>query len=80
MATYDKAKHWLLAHTSLKDDAVTHGISSAGAGLAAAIASTPADVVKTRIMNQPYDKSGRFVPIRLFVFFKNIFIDQSILF
>uniref|UniRef100_A0A914V1L4 Mitochondrial uncoupling protein 4 n=1 Tax=Plectus sambesii TaxID=2011161 RepID=A0A914V1L4_9BILA len=59
LATYDKLKHWLLAHTALKDDVITHSISSAGAGFAAAIVSTPADVVKTRIMNQPYDKSGR---------------------
>lgn len=60
LATYDKVKHWLLAQTSLKDNAVTHAISSAGAGFAAAIVSTPADVVKTRIMNQPYDKAGRY--------------------
>uniref|UniRef100_A0A1I7Z842 Mitochondrial uncoupling protein 4 n=1 Tax=Steinernema glaseri TaxID=37863 RepID=A0A1I7Z842_9BILA len=52
LATYDRAKHWLLANTDMKDNAVTHGCSSACAGLAAATVSTPADVVKTRIMDQ----------------------------
>ena len=32
---------------------------SACAGLVAATVGTPADVVKTRIMNQPTDKNGR---------------------
>lgn len=36
----------------MKDDFVTHGCSSACSGLTAAIVSLPADVVKTRIMDQ----------------------------
>jgi len=55
LATYDKAKHTMLRHTNLKDNYVTHALASVFAGLAAAIASTPADVVKTRVMNQPTD-------------------------
>ncbi|XP_005430672.1 mitochondrial uncoupling protein 4 [Geospiza fortis] len=34
-------------------------VGSACSGLAAAVLGTPADVVKTRIMNQPRDKQGR---------------------
>ncbi|XP_020625395.1 mitochondrial uncoupling protein 4-like [Orbicella faveolata] len=53
LTTYDTVKHMLLAHTSLQDNWVTHTISSGCAGLIAATISTPADVVKTRIMNNP---------------------------
>ncbi|KRZ96943.1 Mitochondrial uncoupling protein 4, partial [Trichinella sp. T8] len=52
ISTYDTVKHSLLKHTELPDNYVTHGISSAFSGLAAAITSTPVDVVKTRMMNQ----------------------------
>ncbi|KRZ15430.1 Mitochondrial uncoupling protein 4 [Trichinella zimbabwensis] len=52
ISTYDTVKHLLLKHTQLPDTYVTHGISSAFSGLAAAITSTPVDVVKTRMMNQ----------------------------
>ncbi|KRY93445.1 Mitochondrial uncoupling protein 4 [Trichinella pseudospiralis] len=51
ISTYDTVKHLLLKHTQLPDNYVTHGISSAFSGLAAAITSTPVDVVKTRMMN-----------------------------
>ncbi|CAH3194219.1 unnamed protein product [Porites evermanni] len=53
LTTYDTVKHLLLNHTSLQDNWVTHTISSGCAGLIAATISTPADVVKTRIMNNP---------------------------
>ncbi len=55
LATYDKVKHELLSRTMLKDDYVTHGLSSGCAGLSAAVVSTPADVIKTRLMNQPHE-------------------------
>ena len=32
---------------------------SAASGLVAALVGTPADVIKTRIMNQPVDSNGR---------------------
>lgn len=38
-----------------QDDTRTHAASSFFAGLVAAALGTPADVVKTRIMNQPVD-------------------------
>lgn len=53
LTTYDTVKHILIGHTSLQDNWVTHTISSGCAGLIAATISTPADVVKTRIMNNP---------------------------
>ncbi|CAJ0938086.1 unnamed protein product, partial [Mesorhabditis belari] len=52
LATYDRAKHWLIQNAGMKDNLLTHGISSACSGLMAAIVSTPADVVKTRMMDQ----------------------------
>ncbi|XP_050393042.2 mitochondrial uncoupling protein 4 [Patella vulgata] len=58
LVTYDTVKHQLLAHTSLKDNYVTHMISSGCSGIMAALLGTPADVIKTRIMNQP-TKDGK---------------------
>lgn len=45
--------------TSLPDCHTVHIISSVCAGLVAATMGTPADVVKTRVMNQPTDANGR---------------------
>lgn len=58
LATYDTSKHLIMKHTSLQDNAVTHFLSSIMSGIVAAIVSTPADVVKTRVMNQPH-KNGK---------------------
>ncbi|XP_013401460.2 mitochondrial uncoupling protein 4 [Lingula anatina] len=58
LATYDTAKHFLLRHTSLQDNYVTHSLASGMSGIVAALVGTPADVVKTRIMNQP-TKNGK---------------------
>ena len=59
LSTYDTIKRKLLKNTNLKDNSVTHCLSSACAGLVGAIMGTPADVVKARIMNQPTDNSGK---------------------
>ncbi|KAL7887884.1 hypothetical protein AOLI_G00028580 [Acnodon oligacanthus] len=59
LTTYDSVKHLLLRHTSLEDNCLCHGLASTCSGLVAATMGTPADVVKTRIMNQPRDSSGR---------------------
>lgn len=53
LTTYDTVKHFLIGHTSLQDNWITHTISSGCSGLIASTISTPADVVKTRIMNNP---------------------------
>lgn len=59
LTTYDSAKHLILKHTSLKDNYFTHALSSACSGFVAALLGTPADVIKTRVMNQPTDSQGR---------------------
>ncbi|XP_063716018.1 mitochondrial uncoupling protein 4-like [Symsagittifera roscoffensis] len=59
LATYDQVKRKLLIDFSMKDNALTHSLSSAASGLVAALVGTPADVIKTRIMNQPVDQSGK---------------------
>ncbi|KAG7460911.1 hypothetical protein MATL_G00203850 [Megalops atlanticus] len=59
LTTYDTVKHFLLRNTSLEDNSLCHGLASTCSGLVAATMGTPADVVKTRIMNQPTDSSGR---------------------
>lgn len=59
LTTYDFAKRKIMQHTNLPDCHTVHIIASICAGLVAATMGTPADVVKTRIMNQPTDKYGR---------------------
>lgn len=50
LPVYDCTKHRLLPY--LSDGVYNHFVSSMAAGLATAVASTPIDVVKTRMMNQ----------------------------
>lgn len=52
LPAYDFIKKTFLKHELLGDTKTNHFISSFLAGLAGAIASTPVDVVKTRLMNQ----------------------------
>lgn len=59
LTTYDTAKRFILRNTTLEDDHFVHILSSFCAGFVAASMGTPADVVKTRIMNQPLDIDGR---------------------
>ncbi|XP_029451923.1 mitochondrial uncoupling protein 4 isoform X2 [Rhinatrema bivittatum] len=59
LTTYDSVKHILLRKIGLQDNILCHSIASVCSGLVAAILGTPADVIKTRIMNQPRDKQGR---------------------
>ena len=58
LATYDTVKQQLIKRTDLGDTPVVHGMSSACSCLCAAILGTPADVMKSRIMNQPRDARG----------------------
>lgn len=59
LTTYDCVKRYVLTTTSLPDNHLVHIISSVCAGFVAAFLGTPADVVKTRVMNQPVDQNGR---------------------
>lgn len=59
LTTYDTVKRYVLRSTGLPDDHLVHIISSICAGFVAAALGTPADVVKTRIMNQQTDATGR---------------------
>lgn len=59
LTTYDSAKRFILRNTSLEDNHLCHGLASCCAGLVAALMGTPADVIKTRVMNQPMDDKGR---------------------
>ncbi len=58
LTTYDLVKQHLLrdgGEYGFRDNATTHACSSLAAGLVAAFLGTPADLVKTRMMNQPCD-------------------------
>lgn len=59
LTTYDTTKKFILRHTELQDGPIVHIMGSACAGFVAAGMGTPADVVKTRIMNQPTDAAGK---------------------
>ncbi|KAF7259315.1 hypothetical protein EG68_03614, partial [Paragonimus skrjabini miyazakii] len=52
LTTYDTAKRWVAIKFHLKDGPLLHICASAMSGLVAAILGTPADLIKTRIMNQ----------------------------
>lgn len=59
LTTYDTVKRFIMGKTGLPDCHTVHIASSICAGLVAATMGTPADVIKTRVMNQPTDKEGR---------------------
>lgn len=61
LTTYDVAKRFIMRKTNLPDSPTVHILSSICAGFAAAILGTPADVIKTRVMNQPTDEHGRYL-------------------
>lgn len=59
LTTYDTIKHLIMNRLQMPDCHTVHVLASVCAGFVAAIMGTPADVVKTRIMNQPTDENGR---------------------
>ncbi|PKU65971.1 mitochondrial uncoupling protein 5-like [Dendrobium catenatum] len=56
LATYDEAKEAIIGRRLLPDGLPTHVAASFAAGLVAAVASNPVDVVKTRVMNMRVEK------------------------
>lgn len=54
--TYDEIKVTLLREGLLEEGPAAHFVASSLAGLAVATTTNPVDLVKTRIMNQPFDK------------------------
>lgn len=73
LGTYDLVKYYLIRNVKIynfkfQDDPRTHTVSSLASGFISAVFGTPADVVKTRIMNQPLDANGRLVTTTRFPF------------
>jgi len=59
LTTYDYAKQKLKNQAGVEEGPLLHAMSSGVAGLVAAGMGTPADVIKTRVMNQPVDAAGK---------------------
>ncbi|XP_044529625.1 mitochondrial uncoupling protein 4 [Gracilinanus agilis] len=59
ITTYESVKHFLKSNTSLEDGILIHITGSTCSGLVTSILGTPADVIKSRLMNQPTDKNGK---------------------
>ncbi|ALC38344.1 CG8323, partial [Drosophila busckii] len=59
VACYDLSKRYLMEWLDMPDDRLIQFMGAMVAGFAGAAISTPADVVKSRIMNQPIDEKGR---------------------
>ncbi|XP_007484073.1 mitochondrial uncoupling protein 4 isoform X1 [Monodelphis domestica] len=59
IATYESVKRFLKSNTSLEDGILIHITGSTCSGLVTSILGTPADVIKSRLMNQPTDKNGK---------------------
>ena len=49
-----------MAKMNMPDCPTVHVLASTCAGFVAAVLATPADVIKTRVMNQPIDEQGRY--------------------
>lgn len=59
LACYDQAKHFVIQNKIAGDNIYAHTLASIMSGLSATALSCPADVVKTRMMNQAASQGGR---------------------
>jgi len=59
LATYDEVKQQLLKHKLLQEGLTLHFTTALSAGFVSAWCSSPFDVVKSRVMNQPFDENGK---------------------
>ncbi|KAK3001754.1 hypothetical protein RJ639_020481 [Escallonia herrerae] len=60
LACYDNAKSFIIEKQIASDNIYAHTLASIMSGLSATALSCPADVVKTRMMNQAVNKEGQF--------------------
>ncbi|KAL8224471.1 hypothetical protein R6Q57_019946 [Mikania cordata] len=61
LACYDHAKHFVIRNRIADDNIYAHTLASMMSGLTATTISCPADVVKTRMMNQVVSEDGKFM-------------------
>ncbi|KPJ08204.1 Mitochondrial uncoupling protein 4 [Papilio machaon] len=59
LAAYDSCKRLLVRDMGMADSPLVHTLAAFAAGFVAAVMGTPADVMKTRLMNQPVGPDGR---------------------
>ncbi|KAL7163844.1 hypothetical protein ACSBR2_039877 [Camellia fascicularis] len=59
LASYDHAKHFIIQNQLAGDNIYAHTLASVMSGLSATTLSCPADVVKTRMMNQTASEEGK---------------------
>lgn len=59
LACYDQAKRFVIQNRIAEDNIFAHTLASIMSGLSATALSCPADVVKTRMMNQATNKDGK---------------------
>lgn len=59
LAAYDFSKQFLIREFGMAENTVVHAGAAFMAGFVAAVLGTPADVLKTRLMNQPVGPDGR---------------------
>lgn len=58
LACYDQAKHFVIRNHIADDNIYAHTLASIMSGLSSTALSCPADVIKTRMMNQAASKEG----------------------
>lgn len=68
LAAYDYTKQFLIKEFQMPDNVIVHAIAAFTAGFVAAVLGTPADVMKTRLMNQPVGPDGRYLVVSIFLF------------
>ncbi|KAM4110224.1 hypothetical protein ACB094_03G178500 [Castanea mollissima] len=61
LACYDDAKRFVIQNQITNDNIYAHTLASIMSGLSATTLSCPADVVKTRMMNQAAGKEGKII-------------------
>jgi len=60
LASYDHIKQTILKTKLIEHDGlILHFTASIGAGFVCALSTSPVDVIKTRLMNQPVDANGK---------------------